>query len=100
MTLILALREQQHLFTVLEKGENGKVAQRAVLDFAWLISPALAAWIDREVAFPSTIVDRMVPATTAQTLNDMSEGCRRRRSLRCCLRSLYSVGCGGSLYTG
>lgn len=53
--------------------ENGKAAQRAVLDFARLIAPALAAWIDREVAFPSTMVDRIVPATTAQTLNDVAE---------------------------
>lgn len=53
--------------------ENGKAAQRAVLDFARLIAPALAAWIAREVAFPSTMVDRIVPAATAQTLHDVAE---------------------------
>lgn len=53
--------------------ENGKAAQRAVLDFARLIAPTLAAWIEREVAFPSTMVDRIVPAATAQTLHDIAE---------------------------
>ena len=34
-----------------------------MLDLARLIDPELAAWIAREGAFPSTMVDRIVPAT-------------------------------------
>jgi fructuronate reductase len=34
-----------------------------VLELAGLIDPGLAAWIAREGAFPSTMVDRIVPAT-------------------------------------
>ncbi|HHY48640.1 MAG TPA: mannitol dehydrogenase family protein, partial [Alphaproteobacteria bacterium] len=43
---------------------NGKTTRRIVLRFAQLRSPALAAWIREHVAFPSTMVDRIVPATT------------------------------------
>lgn len=42
---------------------NGRVLRDAVLGFARLRRPALAAWIERHVAFPDTMVDRIVPAT-------------------------------------
>ncbi|MFN3275712.1 MAG: mannitol dehydrogenase family protein [Paracoccus sp. (in: a-proteobacteria)] len=53
--------------------ENGKVVRGVVLDLARLIDPALADWIEAEGAFPSTMVDRIVPATTPADL-DRLEG--------------------------
>ncbi|HEY9010640.1 MAG TPA: mannitol dehydrogenase family protein [Devosia sp.] len=43
---------------------NGKTVGCIVTQFARLRDPALADWIEKEVAFPSTMVDRIVPATT------------------------------------
>jgi len=44
---------------------NGPATARAVRELAECRDPALAAWVDGNVAFPSSMVDRMVPATTA-----------------------------------
>ena len=43
---------------------NGVLLRAAVLAMAELRDPALAAWIGAEGAFPQTMVDRIVPATT------------------------------------
>jgi len=43
---------------------NGKTARQIVVALARLMDPALGEWIEAEVAFPSTMVDRIVPATT------------------------------------
>ena len=43
---------------------NGQTAGRLVTQFADLRSRNLAKWIEAEVAFPSTMVDRIVPETT------------------------------------
>ncbi|MFO1061209.1 MAG: mannitol dehydrogenase family protein [Dongiaceae bacterium] len=43
---------------------NGETTARVVAGFAALDDAALAAWISGNVAFPSTMVDRIVPATT------------------------------------
>ncbi len=43
---------------------NGKTTARIVTAFAALRGGGLAEFIDKEVAFPSTMVDRIVPATT------------------------------------
>ena len=43
---------------------NGEVARAAVVAFARLRDPRLAAWIDDEVAFPCSMVDRITPETT------------------------------------
>jgi fructuronate reductase len=43
---------------------NGRTVARIVHRAAELRDPELAAWIAGEVAFPSTMVDRIVPATT------------------------------------
>ena len=42
---------------------NGKTVQRIVTRLAELRSPELAAFIRENVAFPSTMIDRIVPAT-------------------------------------
>jgi len=44
---------------------NGAVARNAVLQSAHRIDPALATWIDERGAFPSTMVDRITPASDA-----------------------------------
>jgi mannitol 2-dehydrogenase len=43
---------------------NGRVALDAVAGLAELTDPALAAFIREKVAFPSSMVDRITPATT------------------------------------
>lgn len=70
----LALRRDRGLppFTVLccdNLPGNGRVLRGVVLELARLIDPALADWIAAEGAFPSTMVDRIVPATTPADLD-------------------------------
>jgi len=43
---------------------NGKATARVVLDLAERREPRLSAWVRGNVAFPSSMVDRMVPART------------------------------------
>jgi fructuronate reductase len=43
---------------------NGATLGAAMLDFAAAKGDGLADWIERNVAFPSSMVDRIVPATT------------------------------------
>ena len=43
---------------------NGAVTAAVVTDLAAALDPDLAGWIADHVAFPSTVVDRIVPATT------------------------------------
>jgi fructuronate reductase len=42
---------------------NGHTLGRITAQMAALTDDSLAAWIEREVAFPSTMIDRIVPAT-------------------------------------
>jgi mannitol 2-dehydrogenase len=42
---------------------NGRVTRDAVVGVARLTDPDLAAWIEAEVAFPNSMVDRITPAT-------------------------------------
>lgn len=51
--------------------ENGHVARAAVLDFANLVDIELASWIEANVTFPCTMVDRIVPAATEETLTEI-----------------------------
>ncbi len=53
--------------------ENGHVTRNVVLAYARAIDPALASWIESEVTFPSTMVDRIVPAVTPETLQRIAE---------------------------
>ncbi|CAH0537317.1 mannitol dehydrogenase family protein [Vibrio marisflavi] len=52
--------------------ENGRVAKQAVLAFARLVEPELSQWIENNVSFPNTMVDRIVPATTPETLDEIA----------------------------
>jgi fructuronate reductase len=49
---------------------NGALLRRLVLDFAGRTDPALRDWIEANVPFPSTMVDRITPASTETTYYD------------------------------
>jgi len=55
---------------------NGATVRRLVADFCELLpaaeGAALATWIGENVTFPSTVVDRIVPATTSADLADVA----------------------------
>ncbi len=53
--------------------ENGDVVRNAVLGLATVRDPALANWIQQHVTFPNTMVDRIVPAATAETLQEIAD---------------------------
>ena len=53
--------------------ENGRRTRTAVLAMAALRDDALAAWIERNAVFPSTMVDRIVPAMTESSFADVAE---------------------------
>nr|WP_313959928.1 mannitol dehydrogenase family protein [Mycobacterium deserti] len=56
-------------FTVLScdnMPDNGKAARTALVSFAQLRDPRLARWIENNVAFPSTMVDRITPKTSPE----------------------------------
>jgi len=52
---------------------NGETVARVVIGFAALRDKTLADHIAREVAFPSTMVDRIVPATTDDDRKQVAE---------------------------
>jgi len=45
--------------------ENGKVTQQVVQTMAAQLNPELARWLTDNVSFPATMVDRIVPPTSA-----------------------------------
>ncbi|EKK3982881.1 mannitol dehydrogenase family protein [Cronobacter sakazakii] len=53
--------------------ENGHVARNVVMAFARAVDASLAAWIEENVTFPSTMVDRIVPAVTPETLDKIEQ---------------------------
>jgi len=48
--------------------DNGRVVRDVTLSLARAIDPALADWIEAQGRFPSTMVDRIVPASTDDTI--------------------------------
>ncbi len=48
--------------------ENGATTRHIVLSYAGHRDADLAAWIEQNVTFPSTMVDRIVPATTSDDI--------------------------------
>ncbi len=67
----LALRRARGLppFTVLTCDNlpaNGRTVAKVVARLATILDPVLGAWVAGNVAFPATMVDRIVPATTDQ----------------------------------
>ena len=43
---------------------NGDIARQTIVSLARLMDPELGNWIDAEVSFPNSMVDRITPATT------------------------------------
>ncbi|MBF4920992.1 fructuronate reductase [Cronobacter sakazakii] len=70
-------RERGHApFTVLSCDnipDNGHVVREAVLGMAHQRDPALAQWIADHVTFPGTMVDRIVPAATPESLAEIAD---------------------------
>jgi fructuronate reductase len=62
---------------------NGKVLKRLVSEFAAIVDPNLGVWIDANVTFPSTMVDRITPASTETTFADARRltGCEDRAAV-------------------
>ncbi|MCT9870543.1 mannitol dehydrogenase family protein [Paenarthrobacter aurescens] len=58
--------------------DNGKVARKGVLDIAHPFDAGLAAWIEANVSFVSTSVDRITPRTTEADLALVAERCGYR----------------------
>ena len=52
--------------------DNGHVVKNAVLGMAEKRSPELAHWIQEHVSFPGTMVDRIVPAATEESLAEIA----------------------------
>lgn len=50
---------------------NGRILASLFLEWCEAKHPALAGWVERECAFPSTMVDRIVPATTPDDLDEV-----------------------------
>lgn len=53
--------------------ENGHVMRNVVCAYARAVDAGLADWIESHVTFPSTMVDRIVPAVTAETLDKIEQ---------------------------
>jgi fructuronate reductase len=53
--------------------ENGRTLHRLARQFAESLDPGLAHWIEDEVRFPSSMVDRIVPAATPASLDHAAE---------------------------
>ncbi|WP_435930187.1 mannitol dehydrogenase family protein [Dryocola sp. BD613] len=53
--------------------ENGHVTRNVVTAYADALDPELGAWIKANVTFPSTMVDRIVPAVTPETLAQVAQ---------------------------
>jgi fructuronate reductase len=52
---------------------NGAIVKKIVLAFAQKIDLSLAEWISKEVSFPSSMVDRITPATKDQDIINFAE---------------------------
>jgi mannitol 2-dehydrogenase len=52
---------------------NGDLSRRVFAAFARLRDPELGEWIEREVRFPSSMVDRITPATTDEDRAELRE---------------------------
>lgn len=66
--------------------ENGLVLKMAVLDLAKARDSKLAQWIEANTTFPCTMVDRIVPAATPETLDEIQaalEGMRDPCGIAC-----------------
>jgi mannitol 2-dehydrogenase len=78
LTAALALRRErgEAPFTVMSCDnlpDNGDVARRMLCAFARLKDPALADWMEAEVAFPNCMVDRITPVTAEPDVERLAD---------------------------
>ncbi|WP_018625893.1 mannitol dehydrogenase family protein [Niabella aurantiaca] len=52
---------------------NGDMCKRMLLSFTRLFDPELAGWIEKEVAFPNCMVDRITPVTTTEDIQKLQQ---------------------------
>lgn len=52
---------------------NGDVTRKMLLSFLSAKDKDLAAWVEKEVAFPNSMVDRITPVTTASEMDYLKE---------------------------
>lgn len=74
----LALRRKQGVapYTIVSCDNlpsNGKLVRAVVLDLAAARDDTLADWVSSEARFPSTMVDRITPATTNADIEELSQ---------------------------
>lgn len=74
----LKFRKENNLnpFTILSCDnlpQNGHVTKNAVIGMAKIIAPEIISWINKNVTFPSSMVDRITPATSEKELNFVKE---------------------------
>lgn len=53
--------------------DNSHVAKKVILDYANQLDSELADWIEKNVTFPCTMVDRIVPAITDDSFAELSK---------------------------
>lgn len=51
---------------------NGRIAKKAIVSFARAKDPELANWIEDNVSFPSSMVDRITPVTTSREIDHVN----------------------------
>jgi mannitol 2-dehydrogenase len=52
---------------------NGDAARRSFVSFAALRDPELGAWVEQQVCFPNSMVDRITPVTTDEDKTEISQ---------------------------
>ncbi|MCM4154253.1 mannitol dehydrogenase family protein [Arenibacter sp. N53] len=78
LTAALKKRQEAKLpaFTIMSCDNiqhNGDVAREMLLSFAKQQNAALAEWIEREVCFPNSMVDRITPVTTQSDIDYLAK---------------------------
>ena len=78
LTKALEIRKSRKIppFTVLccdNLPNNGKLLRSAVIDFSRHVDIKLSQWIEDEVSFPSTMVDRITPSPTQKTFQEAKQ---------------------------
>ena len=94
-------RRRHPAFTVMSCDNiqgNGDVAHKMITAFARLQDPELADWIEREVPFPNSMVDRITPVTSDDDRAAAGRAVRRRGRLAGGVRAVHPVGAGGPLH--
>lgn len=55
--------------------DNGHVLKGIVCEYASLLDAELGRWIEQNVAFPNTMVDRISPATNQEDIDSLLDSC-------------------------